>query len=101
MADTTFIDGLRVFKPKNAPSFVIANCKIKVSDLIKFMAIHSKDDELAFVVKESKKGEFYAALDTYEKKISLTEEEMRVLDEARKKDMPKPTTENPNSDIPF
>ena len=101
MAKIQFIDGLRVFKPKNAPSFVIANCKVKVSDLIKFMAIHSKDDELAFVIKESKKGEFYTALDTYEKKTSLTEEEIRVLDEARKQDMPKPTTENPNSDIPF
>lgn len=101
MADTKFIDGLRVFKPKNAPTYIIANCKVKVSDLIKFMAIHSKDDELAFVIKESKSGTFYAALDTYEKKTSLTEEELRVLDEARKQDMPKPTTENPNSDIPF
>lgn len=101
MADTQFVDGLRVFKPKNAPSFIIANCKVKVSDLIKFMAIHSKDDELAFVIKESKSGTFYAALDTYEKKTSLTQEELEVLDNARKQDMPKVETENPNSDIPF
>ena len=101
MAETQFIDGLRAFKPRNAPSFVIANCKVKVSDLIKFMAIHSKDDELAFVIKESKSGTFYAALDTYEKKSPLTQEELEVLDKARKQDTPKLETENPNSDIPF
>lgn len=101
MAETQFVDGLRVLKPKGAPSFVIANCKIKASELIKFMATHSKDDELSFVIKESKSGTFYATLDTYEKKTSLTEEEIRILDEARKRDMPQVPTENPNSDIPF
>lgn len=89
MAEIQFIDGLRTFKPRNALSFVIANCKVKVSDLIKFMVTHSKDDELAFVIKESKSGSFYATLDTYEKKVPLTQEELDTIESARKQDTQK------------
>lgn len=101
MAETIFIEGLKVYKPKNAPSFVIANCKIKVSDLIKFMADHSKDDELAFDIKEGKSGVFYASLNTYVKPPALTPEEITALENARKADIKPLVTDNPNSDIPF
>jgi len=98
MAEKQFVDGLRVFKPRNAPSWVIANCKVKVSDLIKFMAIHSVDDELAFDIKEGKSGSFYAELNSYAKETSLTQEESNIIENAKK---PEVEEENPNAGIPF
>ena len=67
MSDITFVNGIRFYKPhEKAPDFVISNGEINKAELIEFL--ESQPDKLRFNVKESKNGNFYAAIDTYKPK---------------------------------
>ena len=63
MADIEFVNGLRVFKPSDkAPDFIIANGEIDVEELRRSHG----DGKFRIVIKESKAGKYYAAVDKFE-----------------------------------
>lgn len=64
MADQTFVNGIKAFKPGDkAPDFIIANLKFSKSELLEFLK--TQPDEFKAVVKRSSKGGYYVALDTF------------------------------------
>jgi len=66
MSDTPeFVDGLIVKKPHdNAPDFVKCSVSIKRSELISWLSTRT-DDWINLDVKESKKGSWYAQVNTF------------------------------------
>ena len=67
MSDITFVNGINFYKPhEKAPDFVISNGQINKAELIEFL--ESQPDKFRFVVKESKNGKYYAAVDDYKPK---------------------------------
>ena len=70
MADVTFIDGIRVYKPRdNAPEFVKANCAIKANELLDFLDKHvGSDGILRFDILEGRSGNYYTKLNTFKPK---------------------------------
>lgn len=68
MADAIFVDGIRIFNPKDtAPEFIKANLLIKPSELIPWLQRHAENDEIRADLKVSKGGKLYLALNTYKK----------------------------------
>lgn len=87
-----FVEGMRVFKPReNAPSFIRANISINRGELIEWLTAQENDD-IRLDIKESKKGTYYAALNTWKKQPS-------VLDDPRNIAMPEDRSDV--SQIPF
>lgn len=68
MSDIEFVDGLIVKAPHaKAPEFVKGSISIKRKDLGNWL--RGKDDEwINLVIKESKGGKWYAAVDTWKPK---------------------------------
>ena len=66
--EIVFIDGFSVFPPhEKAPEFVVAGGFMKAKQLSDFLAKHQNDrGEIKFQILKSRKGGFYAKLDTYE-----------------------------------
>ena len=65
MSDIKFVDGLIVKKPNdNAPDFVKCAISIKRSELISWLSIQT-DDWINIDVKESKGGNWYAAVNDF------------------------------------
>lgn len=63
MAEKVFVNGIRVFKPRdNAPDFVIADLVIKRDDLIDFLK--TQNYEFKAVIKKGNKG-YYMEVNTY------------------------------------
>lgn len=63
MAEKVFVNGIRVFKPRdNAPDFVIADLVIKRDDLIEFLKTQNYDFKA--VIKKGNKG-YYMEVNTY------------------------------------
>jgi len=67
MADTPFIDGIRVYTPnERAPEFIIANLEFDVVQLNLFLEAHANGTgKVRGVMKKSKGGKLYLQLDTY------------------------------------
>jgi hypothetical protein len=64
MENKDFVFGVRVSKPfYKAPKFVVAQLVINVSD---FIQKYEGNDEIKIDIKESKGGNYYAQLDTYQ-----------------------------------
>ena len=73
MSEITFVNGINFYKPhEKAPDFIKANGQINKADLIEFL--ESQPDKFRFVVKESKNGKFYAAIDDYKPKEEVAPE---------------------------
>jgi hypothetical protein len=63
-----FPEGIRVFKPhEKAPDFVKANITINIDELVEYIGTMNQK-ELKLVVKESKKGTYYIAIDDFKPK---------------------------------
>ena len=91
--ETVFIDGLRVFKPsEKAPDFIILNGVIDMKELREFALNHHEDGSLRFVVKESKGGKYYAAVDTFKPQAKR---------ESAQAPAPAPAGDYPDDDVPF
>lgn len=63
----SFVEGIRVFKPnENAPDFIKANFLVNLKEFLK-NAEENADDGLQarFILKESKKGNYYLQWDNY------------------------------------
>ena len=68
MSDIEFVNGLLVKAPhERAPDYVKASISIKRVELMEWLAGKS-DEWINVVVKESKKGSWYAAVDNYKLK---------------------------------
>ena len=66
MTDTIFADGLIAKKPHdNAPDFIITKLSFKVDEFIETMNNHKINGWFNVEVKESKKGTYYAEVDTW------------------------------------
>lgn len=65
--ENVFIEGLRVYKPsEKAPEFIVANLEFDVTVLNAFLEQHPNEvGKVRGVIKKSKEGKYYAALDTY------------------------------------
>jgi len=65
---TIFVDGMRVKKPsQNAPEYIKANFGVNIGDFLNWANQHSKHGWVNFILKESKGGNLYCELDTWEK----------------------------------
>ena len=61
-----FVNGLIVKKPhQNAPDFIIAKLSFKIEDFTETMELHGDKGWFNVEVKESKKGSYYAEVDTW------------------------------------
>ena len=60
-----------------APNYILGNISIKSNDLIEFLHTQIPDDKgyIRMVVKVSKGGNTYIAMDTYESKRATVKEE--------------------------
>ena len=68
MAEPIFIDGMRIFKPhENAPDFVIGSISIDRAIFQVWLNNQTKQ-KINIDVKRSKKGNYYAQLNTFEPK---------------------------------
>ena len=66
MGEKKFVDGLRVFKPRdNAPEFVKANLVIKKSELEAWL--RNQGEEVRIDILESREGKWYSAVNEYKK----------------------------------
>lgn len=66
MGDVEFIQGIRVYAPREtAPDYIIANCVIDADALGQFLAAHPGQTRV--VIKRSKGGKYYAQVDTYKR----------------------------------
>ncbi|HCX04778.1 MAG TPA: hypothetical protein DHM42_09820 [Clostridiales bacterium] len=63
----SFVEGIRVFKPnEKAPDFIKGNFVINIKDFIKDAEKNAGDNfQARFVMKESKKGNYYLQWDDY------------------------------------
>lgn len=81
MSDIEFVNGLFVNKPKEgAPDFIKANISIKRKDLGNWLR-GKEDDSISIVVKESKNGKWYAAVDNWKPKKQEPATEPELDDE--------------------
>lgn len=63
MADKQFVNGIRVYKPRdNAPDFVIADLVVNIEELKTFL--HNMGSEFRAVIKSGNKG-YYMEVNTY------------------------------------
>lgn len=63
MADKQFVNGIRVYKPRdNAPDFVIADVTINANELTEF--IRSQGGDFRATIKSGKKG-YYIEVNNY------------------------------------
>lgn len=62
--EAKFVDGLRVYAPKQgAPSFIIANLVVNVAELQGWLA--QRSGEVRIDIKESRGGKYYASENDY------------------------------------
>lgn len=72
MADSKFIDGIRVYKPKdNAPSFVISNGVINRDELLNWL--NQQEAQIRFDIKLSQKGGYYVAVNDFKPQAKAPE----------------------------
>ena len=104
MSDVTFINGLMIKPPVKKdgsplPDFIKAKGSIKRLELIE--TLQNMDAEwVNFDVKESKAGNWYAALDNWEPDRQQ-QEYNKGMDEARQAAAPQSGGGFPDDDIPF
>ncbi len=100
MADVIFTEGLKAFKPREkAPDWVKADIVINTVEFAAFMKQHAKPDRtLRIQIKEGKTGNYYAALDTWEKP---TDNEHRDHRDEAPNETAYPTHDINPDDIPF
>jgi len=69
--ENQFVNGMRVYKPsEKAPDFIKANIEVDVATLTLWLEEHANGTgKVRIVVKEGKSGAYYAAKDTYERKV--------------------------------
>lgn len=81
MADKEFVDGLIVKAPRDgAPDFVKGSISIKRVELIGWLS--NKDDEwINLDVKESKGGNWYSEVNTYNKQQSAPAAQSELPDD--------------------
>lgn len=66
MNDKQFINGLLAYKPRDtAPDFIKANILVYRDDLIRWL--ETQGEKIKIDLKESRKGKWYAELNTYTK----------------------------------
>lgn len=96
MADTEFIDGLRVYAPnERAPDYIIANGVLDRDALTAWLA--GRAPQIRIVIKRSKGGKYYAAVDTYQRDDAGSAKSSKPV-----KDFPQPDQGGfEDDDIPF
>jgi hypothetical protein len=83
MAEPLFVDGLRIYKPREtAPKYIIANCEIVVTDFKNWIAKNQQSEKIRIVIKESQGGKLYAVLDTYDRGAELAKKPENLLTSA-------------------
>lgn len=66
MGDKKFVDGLRVYRPRdNAPEFVKANLVINRAELEAWL--RNQGDEIRIDLKESREGKLYCDVNEWKK----------------------------------
>lgn len=66
MSEIEFVDGLRIYAPnEGAPDYIIANVQLERDALTAWLA--ARGDKVRVVIKRSKGGKLYAAVDTYDR----------------------------------
>ena len=63
-----FADGFSFKRNENAPEFVVAKQSIKVDEAIAFLKKYAKNGWVNLDIKQSKGGNYYCELDTWEAK---------------------------------
>ena len=72
MGDKKFVDGLRVYKPRdNAPEFVKANFVINKAELEAWL--RNQGDEIRIDLKESREGKLYCDVNEWKKEAPRSE----------------------------
>ena len=94
-----FVGGMRVTRHEKTPDFVKASIGVNIRDFIAWADKHSKNGWVNFQVKESKGGELYAELDTWEKKDEAPKKTVAPSKELETIEYPEEDI-NPDS-IPF
>ena len=100
MDEPKFVDGLIVKKPHdNAPDFVKCAISIKRSELISWLTLQT-DDWINLDVKESKKGSWYAQVNTFKPESRQDITAQQSAPQAIVSDKPAPHADF-DDDIPF
>ena len=61
-----FVDGVRVFKPRQgAPDFIKLNFLVDIPELIKWLKTYGEDGKVRFDLKKSLDGKIYLALNSW------------------------------------
>ena len=84
--DKIFADGFLFKRRENAPEFVIGNISVKVEEAITFLKANHKNGWVNLGIKESRAGNPYMFVDTFE---------------AKKTDEPVKTKAEESEDLPF
>jgi hypothetical protein len=71
MAEPKFVDGMRVSRNANAPEYVTCKLGIKVDEFRNWLAKNQQGEWINIDIKLSKKGSYYAELDTYNRADEL------------------------------
>jgi hypothetical protein len=78
-----FANGFMFKKNENSPDFVIGRQSIKVDEAIVFLKEHAKNGWVNIDIKQSKGGNYYCELDTWEspKTDNATQPKKKVEEE--------------------
>jgi hypothetical protein len=63
-----FADGFLFKRNDNAPHFVVGSQSIKVEEAVAFLKANAKNGWVTLSIKQSKGGNYYCELDTWEPK---------------------------------
>lgn len=83
-----FADGFLFKRNDNAPEFVVGSQSIKVEEAVAFLKANAKNGWVNLSIKQSKGGNYYCELDTWEPKKTGNEQ-------------PAAQAANADADLPF
>ncbi len=86
-----FADGFLFKRNDNAPHFVVGSQSIKVEEAVAFLKANAKNGWVTLSIKQSKGGNYYCELDTWEPKAQAEGNNKTVV----------VTNEESEEDLPF
>jgi hypothetical protein len=76
-----FADGFSFKRNENAPDFVVGRMSVKVEDAVMWLKSNAKNGWVNMDIKQSKGGNYYCELDTWEAKPKAEATQTETVEE--------------------
>ena len=89
MSDIKFVDGLRIFKPReNAPEFVKGNLLLTKTQLIQWLSSQQNEEIRIDILESKEKGTWYGKVNDFKPQVDPMAEARTAYPTSRNEDEP-------------